>query len=157
MDLTHIYNLPIQYSYSAHLTVFIHIVPTFNLDVYLDQSVSEIKLLFCALAGCTFHKTLPPEIDPCALPIYSNNKWLKNRAHTRWTPPKIMHPAVEMCAPGAGCTLNFGHCQCSKLRVHPAPCVQDFDARCTIYMLCTRRVHHFPKYRKTSKLSRTLI
>ena len=21
-----------------------------------------------------------------------------------------MHPAVKMCAPGAGCTLNFGHC-----------------------------------------------
>ena len=72
MDLTHIYNLPIQYSYSAHLTVFIHIVPTFNLDVYPDQ--------------------------------------------------------------------------CSKLRVHPATCVQDFDAGCTIYMLCTRPVHHFPKY-----------
>ena len=34
---------------------------------------------------------------------------LKKRAHTGCTPPKIMHPAVEMCTPGAGCTLNFGH------------------------------------------------
>ena len=25
------------------------------------------------------------------------------------THSKIVHPAVEMCTPGAGCTLNFGH------------------------------------------------
>ena len=72
-------------------------------------AVSEIKLLFCALAGCTSHKTVHPEIASCTLPIYSNNKWLKKRAHTGCTPLKIVHPAVEMCAPGAGCTLNFGH------------------------------------------------
>ena len=24
---------------------------------------------------------------------------------------EIVHPAVKMCTPGAGCTLNFGHCQ----------------------------------------------
>ena len=33
----------------------------------------------------------------------------KKRAHTGCTPPKIVHPAVEMCTPGAGCTLNFVH------------------------------------------------
>ena len=32
-------------------------------------SVSEVKLLFCALP-----KKLHPEIAPCTLPIYSNNK-----------------------------------------------------------------------------------
>ena len=73
-------------------------------------TVSEIKLLFCALAGCTSYKTVHPEIASCTLPIYGNNKWLKKRAHTGCTPPKIVHPVVEMCAPGAGCTLNFGHC-----------------------------------------------
>ena len=78
-----------------------------------NKAVSEIKLLFCARAGCTSHKTVHPEIAPCTLPIYSNNKWLKKRAHTGCTPPKIVHPAVEMCTPGAGCTLNFGHCKAS--------------------------------------------
>ena len=33
----------------------------------------------------------------------------KKRAHSECTPPKIVHPAAEICAPGAGCTLNFGH------------------------------------------------
>ena len=77
-------------------------------DVFLIP-VSEIKLLFCALTGCTSHKTVHPEISPCTLPVYSNNKWLKKHAHTGCTPPKIVHPAVEMCTPGAGCALNFGH------------------------------------------------
>ena len=72
--------------------------------------MSEIKLLFCALAGCTSHKTVHPEIAPCTLPTYSNNKWLKKRAQSGCKPPKIVHPATIMCTPGAGCTLNFGHC-----------------------------------------------
>ena len=80
-------------------------------------TVSEIKLLFCALAGCTSHKTVHPEIAQCTLPIYSNNKWLKKRAHTGCTPPKIVHPATEMCTPGAGCTLNFRHCPIYSLGV----------------------------------------
>ena len=33
----------------------------------------------------------------------------KKRAHTGCTPLKMVHPAVEMCTSGAGCTLNFGH------------------------------------------------
>ena len=41
---------------------------------YHIPAVSEIKLLFCALAGCTSHKTVHPEIAPCTLLIYSNNK-----------------------------------------------------------------------------------
>ena len=83
----------------------------FDIDwAWFSLSVSEIKLLFCALTGCTSHKTVHPEIAPCTLPIYSNDKWLKKRAHTGCTTPKIVHPAVEMCTPGAGCTLNFGHC-----------------------------------------------
>ena len=72
-------------------------------------SVSEIKVLFCAFTGCTSPKTVHPEIFACTLSIYSNNKQLKKRAHTGCTPPKIVHPAVEICAPGAGCTINFGH------------------------------------------------
>ena len=75
---------------------------------YVD-AVPEIKLLFCALTGCTSHKTVHPETALCTLLIYSNNKWLKKRAHTGCTPSKIVHPAVEMCTPGAGCTLNFEH------------------------------------------------
>ena len=93
----------IHKGYSQTLTFFNHGI------VY---AVSEIKLLFCALTGCTSHITVHPGIAPCTLPIYSNNKWLKKRAHTECTPPKIVHPAVEMCTPGAGCTLNFGHCLC---------------------------------------------
>ena len=44
--------------------------------------MSEIKLSFCALAGCTSHKTVHPEIATCTLPIYSNDKWLKKNVHT---------------------------------------------------------------------------
>ena len=58
-----------------------------------------------------------PEISPCTLPIYSNNKWLKKRAHIGCTPPKIVHPAVEMCTPGAECILNFGQCNMPLLYV----------------------------------------
>ena len=87
--------------------------------------------LFCALAGCTSHKTVHPEIDLCTVPVYSSNKWLKKRAHTGCTPPKIVHPVVEMYAPGAGCTLNFGHWQCSKLNVHSVAGAHIFTAGCT--------------------------
>ena len=37
--------------------------------VHTKYSVSEIKLLSCALAGCTSPKTVHPEIAPCTLPI----------------------------------------------------------------------------------------
>ena len=37
------------------------------------SAVPEIKLLFCALAGWTFHKTVHLEIAPCTLPIYIIN------------------------------------------------------------------------------------
>ena len=54
--------------------------------------MSEIKLLFGALTGCTSHKIVHPEIALCTLPIYSNNKWLKKRAHTvKTTWPKRPH------------------------------------------------------------------
>ena len=74
--------------------------------------MSEIKLLFCVHTGCTSPKTVHPEIALCSLPIYRNDKLLNKRAHTGCTPSKIVHPAVKMCTPGAGCTLNFGHCNC---------------------------------------------
>ena len=72
--------------------------------------MSEIKVLFCAPTRCTSPETVRPEISSCTLLICSYNNWLKKGAHTGCTPPKIVHPAVKMCAPGAGCTLNFGHC-----------------------------------------------
>ena len=49
--------------------------------------MSEIKVIFGAPTGCTSPKTVRPGISP-----------------------KSVHPAVKMCAPGAGCTLNFRHC-----------------------------------------------
>ena len=39
----------------------------------------------------------------------------KKRAQSGCTPPKFVHPAAEMWAPGAGCTLNFGHCKCNNI------------------------------------------
>ena len=88
----------------------VHLKPITIMAATIMYPVSEIKLLFCALAGCTSHKTVHPEISLRTLPICSNSKWLKKRAHTRCTPLRIMHPAVEMCTPGAGCTLTFAHC-----------------------------------------------
>ena len=41
--------------------------------------------------------------------MYHNNK-LKKRAHTGRTSQKNVRPSTEMCAPGAGRTLNFEHC-----------------------------------------------
>ena len=69
----------------------------------------EIKVLVGAPTGCTSPKNVGPGISPCTLIICSYNKGLKKRAYAGCTPPKIVHPAVKMCAPGAGCTLNFGH------------------------------------------------
>ena len=79
--------------------------------------MSEIKVLFGAPTGCTSPKNVRPGISPCTLCICSYNNWLKNRAHTGCTSPKIVHPAVKMCAPGTGCTLNFGHC-CNCIHIH---------------------------------------
>ena len=84
-------------------TIVYHIQELFS--IFHNIAVSEIKLLFCALAGCTSHKTVHPEIAPCTLPIYSNDKWLKKCAHTGCTPQKNH-------APGRG---NV-HAGC---RVHP--------------------------------------
>ena len=72
--------------------------------------MSKIKVLFGALTDSICPKTVRLGICPCTLSICSYNNWLKKRAHTGCTPPKIVHPSVKMCAPGAGCTLNFGHC-----------------------------------------------
>ena len=75
---------------------------------FTGLTVSEIKVLFYALTGRTNLKTVRPGNSSCTLLICSNDKWLKNRAHSACTHPKIVHPAAaEM---GAGCTLNFRHC-----------------------------------------------
>ena len=114
------YNLPIFFHYNI---IFLGFILCYKTETFCEcfkhyflhsKAVSEIKLLDCAFAGCTSHKTVHPEIAPCTLPIYSNNKCLKKRAYTGCTPPKIVHPAMEMCMPGAGCTLNFEHCKVSK-------------------------------------------
>ena len=76
-------------------------------QVNRKYTVSEIKVLFCAFTGCTSPESVRPGISLFTLYICSYNNWLKKRAHTKCTPLKIVHPAVNMCAPGAGCTLNF--------------------------------------------------
>ena len=86
------------------IDTYITLINTFN-----TCAVSEIKVIFGVPTGCTSPKTVRPGISPCTLCICSYNNWLKKRAHTGCTPPKIVHPAVKVCAPGAGCTLNFGH------------------------------------------------
>ena len=72
-------------------------------------SVSEIKVVLCAPTGCNSLKSVHPAIYPCTLLICCNDKQLKKRAHSGCTPSEIVHPTAEMCTPGAGCTLNFGH------------------------------------------------
>ena len=72
----------------------------------------EIKVLFCAPLGCTHIETLHPGIFLCTpLVEYCNENWVKKCAHIGRTRPKNVHLAVEICAPGAECTLNFEHCE----------------------------------------------
>ena len=76
----------------------------------------KLRFIFFAFTGCTSLESVRPELSPCTQFICSYNEWLKKRAHTGCTPPKIVHPAVNMCAPDAGYTLNFGHCWVVKIR-----------------------------------------
>ena len=73
-------------------------------------AVSEIKLFDYAPAGCTPSETVHPGTSPCTLLICRNDKWLKKCARSGCTSLKIVHLALKMCTPGAGCMLNFGHC-----------------------------------------------
>ena len=79
-------------------------------DTILTYTVFEIKVIFSAPSGCKGSKNVRPAACPCTPLIYSNNKSLKKRAHTGRTSQKNVHPPAEMCAPGAGRTLNFEHC-----------------------------------------------
>ena len=78
--------------------------------LFCTPTVSEIKLFDYAPVGCTPSETVYPGTSPCTLLICSNDKWLKKCAHSGCTSLKIVHPALKMCTPGAGCMLNFGHC-----------------------------------------------
>ena len=79
------------------------------------KSVSEIKLFDFAPAGCTPSEAVHPGSSPCTLLVCSNDKWLKKCAQSECTSLKIVHPALKMCTPGAGCMLNFGHCKYMRL------------------------------------------
>ena len=66
-----------------------------------SHSVSEIKLLDCAPAGCTPRESVHPGTFPCTLLICSDDKWLKKCAQPGCTALKIVHPALKMCTQGA--------------------------------------------------------
>ena len=51
-----------------------------------------------------------PGIFLCTPLVYSHDNWVKKRAHIGRTCAKNVRPALEMCAPGAECTVNFEHC-----------------------------------------------
>ena len=82
--------------------------------MYDIVSVSEIKGFFCALAGCTSHKTVHPENSPCTLLIYRNNKWLK----------KLHTPGAHLLK---SCTRPWKYAR----RVQGAPLISD-----TEYLVC---------------------
>ena len=48
----------------------------------LTSRVSEIKVIFCALTGCTSPKSVHPGFSPCSLLICSNDKLKKNNVLT---------------------------------------------------------------------------
>ena len=55
---------------------------------------------------CTYQvhfsfKTVYPGFSQCTPLLCSNAKHSKKRAHSGCTPPKMVHPAAEMCAQGA--------------------------------------------------------
>ena len=74
------------------------------------STVSEIEVLFGApTCAHRVHLSLncaPGNVYMHAFLIFSYNNWLKKRAHTGCTLPKIVHPAVIMCAPGAPLILD---------------------------------------------------
>ena len=48
-----------------------------------------------------------PGIFLCTPLVYSYDNWVKKCAHIGHTCAKNVRPALEMCAPGAECTVNF--------------------------------------------------
>ena len=66
------------------------------------------------LPGAEVGYCVHPECESCAhrLRYTLNNR--ENGAYTGCTALKIMHPALNSCTQGAGCTLNFEHC-CSSI------------------------------------------
>ena len=92
--------------------------------------ISNLSLLFCAFrlvrsicrfynlqTGCMSPKTVYPGISPCTLFMCSYNNWPKktstHQVHTfeNCSPSHgNVHPAMELCASGTGCTLNFRQC-----------------------------------------------
>ena len=60
--------------------------------------------------GAEGKKCVHPEFKLSAhkVPYALNNR--KNGAHAGGTPLAIVHSALKLCTQGAGCTLNFEHC-----------------------------------------------
>ena len=85
------------------------LVSTIDGSTLPQHSVFEIKVLFSALSGCKDFTTVRPGTFPCAS-MYYNGFFLWGKcAHIGCTVPKTVRPSSEMCASGAGRTLNFKH------------------------------------------------
>ena len=81
-----------------------------------EGSVFEINLLFCAPLGCIHLETMQTRIFLCTPLVYSYDYCVKKCTHIGRTCPKNVRPAVQMCAPGAVCTVNFEHWGCLQPR-----------------------------------------
>ena len=74
--------------------------PKFRFDFVRQQGA--LLLTLCTLNFC-----------------YASSQYvvLINSSKNVCTPPEIVHPAAEMCTPGAGCILYFGH-SLAFLKIH---------------------------------------
>ena len=70
----------------------------------------EIKVLYCAHAGCTGSQNCAPGGLSMGSSLYKGINRLEKNMHTPGAQvQKSVHPADIMCTQGAGCTLNFEH------------------------------------------------
>ena len=85
---------------------------------YIVSQCSKLRFYFVHLPGAKTPHSVHPAICPCVAHCISLFKSWKRPAHTGCTAFKPMHPAAELCTPGAGCTLNFEHCLLKGLLFH---------------------------------------
>ena len=82
---------------------------SFDFMKFRKITVFKIKVIFCAPSGRTGSYIVHPDACPCTPLVYIHINSLKKRAHIGRTAQKNVRPSMEMCAPGAVCTLNFEH------------------------------------------------
>ena len=86
-------------------------------------TVFEIKVLFCAPAGCKDPKMVHPATCLCVIHYIYLLKSREKHAHTGCTGLNSMHPATKMCTQGAGCPLLsntvYSECNLEILSVLP--------------------------------------